>query len=75
MKPDAEGWFEYKWSASCLLATNLRCSQRQAVVACTATYLQFRNGLFNLLNFHLAETFDLQQRLACGSVDRLGSVR
>lgn len=61
-------------SANRLLATTLRCSQSQAGIECRATYLQFRDSLFDLLDLHFAEAFDLEKRLACSSVDRLSSV-
>lgn len=36
------------------------------------TDLALRDGLFHLLDLDFAEAFDLEQRLACRSVNRLG---
>lgn len=53
------------------LATTPRCGRGRAMMR---AYLQLRNSLLDLLDLHLAETFDLEKRLACGSVDRLNSL-
>lgn len=52
----------------------LRSSQSQSGNECVATYLQLCNSLFNLLDLHFAEAFQLEKCLAGGSVDRLSSV-
>ena len=35
------------------------------------THLELCNSLLDLLDLHFAEAFDLEKRLACGSMDRL----
>lgn len=37
-------------------------------------YQTFLNGVLDLLNFNLAESFDFEKCLACGTVDRLGDI-
>ena len=74
MKPDAEGWCEMHSKQAFCWPLCLRCSQSQSGNACIATYLQLCNRLFDLLDLHLAEAFQLEECLAGGSVDRLSSV-
>lgn len=74
MKPDAEGWFKTAGQQISGQSLSYGIAKIKAGSEYIATYLQLRNSLFDLLDLHLAEAFDLEKRLACGSVDRLSSV-
>ena len=61
MNPDAVGW------------GMIVSDYQDAEVDWAGRYLTFPNGFLDFFDLHLAETFDLRESLAGGSMHRLGN--